>query len=114
MIKFALFFTFLTLAMLSARGFVVRPDSLGTAKMAASRVTVLPMSSEDSFVSPTDTQERIKTLVDDYPVLLFMKGSKLFPQCGFSNTAVQILTSFGIDFHTVGECWKRHVLVQLG
>jgi monothiol glutaredoxin len=30
-----------------------------------------------------------------------MKGSKLFPQCGFSNTAVQILESFGIDFHTV-------------
>jgi Grx4 family monothiol glutaredoxin len=30
-----------------------------------------------------------------------MKGSKLFPQCGFSNTATQILTSYGIDFHTV-------------
>jgi len=30
-----------------------------------------------------------------------MKGSKLFPQCGFSNTAVQILQSFNIDFHTV-------------
>ena len=30
-----------------------------------------------------------------------MKGSKLFPQCGFSNTATQILQSFDIDFHTV-------------
>ena len=30
-----------------------------------------------------------------------MKGSKLFPQCGFSNTATQILNSFNIDFHTV-------------
>ena len=30
-----------------------------------------------------------------------MKGSKIFPQCGFSNTAVQILQSFGIDFETV-------------
>lgn len=47
------------------------------------------------------TQERIQALVDNHPVLLFMKGSKLFPQCGFSNTAVQILNSFGIDFHTV-------------
>jgi len=30
-----------------------------------------------------------------------MKGSKLFPQCGFSNTAVQILNSYGIPFETV-------------
>ena len=49
----------------------------------------------------TDTQERIKELVTQHPVLLFMKGSKLFPQCGFSNTATQILNSFNIDFHTV-------------
>jgi len=47
------------------------------------------------------TQERIKNLVDQYPVILFMKGSKIFPQCGFSNTAVQILNSFNINFHTV-------------
>jgi len=56
----------------------------------------------DSFQQPKKaTRERIQELVDDHPVLLFMKGSKLFPQCGFSNTATQILTSFGIDFHTV-------------
>ena len=30
-----------------------------------------------------------------------MKGSKIFPQCGFSNTATQILQTFNIDFHTV-------------
>lgn len=55
-----------------------------------------------SFQSPTDaTKERIEALVENHPVLLFMKGSKLFPQCGFSNTAIQILNSFNIDFHTV-------------
>jgi monothiol glutaredoxin len=47
------------------------------------------------------TQSRIDALVKEHPVLLFMKGSKLFPQCGFSNTAVQILQSYNIDFHTV-------------
>jgi monothiol glutaredoxin len=47
------------------------------------------------------TQNRIDDLVKEHPVLLFMKGSKLFPQCGFSNTAVQILQSYNIDFHTV-------------
>eukprot|EP00554_Chaetoceros_debilis_P006539 CAMPEP_0194073610 /NCGR_PEP_ID=MMETSP0149-20130528/965_1 /TAXON_ID=122233 /ORGANISM="Chaetoceros debilis, Strain MM31A-1" /LENGTH=121 /DNA_ID=CAMNT_0038753643 /DNA_START=210 /DNA_END=575 /DNA_ORIENTATION=- len=50
---------------------------------------------------PDQTQTRIQGLVDDNPVLLFMKGSKIFPQCGFSNTAVQILQSYKIDFHTV-------------
>ena len=30
-----------------------------------------------------------------------MKGSKLFPQCGFSNTATQILNSYNIEYHTV-------------
>ena len=47
------------------------------------------------------TKERIEALVENHPVLLFMKGSKLFPQCGFSNTATQILNAYDIDFHTV-------------
>jgi monothiol glutaredoxin len=47
------------------------------------------------------TKARIQALVDKHPVLLFMKGSKLFPQCGFSNTATQILMSYSIEFHTV-------------
>lgn len=61
--------------------------------------------SDDAFVPETAevTQARIQELVDNNPVLLFMKGSKIFPQCGFSSTAVQILSAYNIDFHTVGE-----------
>jgi len=57
----------------------------------------------DDFIqeTPAMTKERIEALIENHPVLLFMKGSKLFPQCGFSNTATQILTSYDIDFHTV-------------
>ena len=33
-------------------------------------------------------------------VMLFMKGNKLFPQCGFSNTVVQVLTRMGVEFET--------------
>jgi monothiol glutaredoxin len=48
------------------------------------------------------TQERIKTLVTEHPVVLFMKGTKQFPQCGFSSRAVQILQAAGLkDFYTV-------------
>jgi len=59
------------------------------------------MSDELVPETPETTKARIETLVDKNPVLLFMKGSKIFPQCGFSNTAVQILDSYQIDFHTV-------------
>ena len=33
---------------------------------------------------------RIEQLVNDNKVMLFMKGNKMFPQCGFSNTAIQV------------------------
>ena len=48
-----------------------------------------------------DVQARIQGLVDANPVLLFMKGSPLFPQCGFSSRAIAILTHLGVDFESV-------------
>jgi monothiol glutaredoxin len=49
-----------------------------------------------------DTQARIKQEVSTHPVVLFMKGSPHFPQCGFSATAVQILNACGVEeFHSV-------------
>jgi monothiol glutaredoxin len=63
----------------------------------------LPMVSEDDIQQDiyASVHVRIQELVDTHPVLLFMKGTKLFPQCGFSNTASQILHSFNIEFHAV-------------
>jgi monothiol glutaredoxin len=48
-----------------------------------------------------DTQVRIATAVNSADVLLFMKGSALFPQCGFSSRAVAILDHLGVPFETV-------------
>jgi monothiol glutaredoxin len=45
--------------------------------------------------------ERIAGLVGSKPVVLFMKGSALFPQCGFSSRAVQILDHLGVEFEAV-------------
>ena len=46
----------------------------------------------------TDTiQDRIATLVKSTPVVLFMKGTPMFPQCGFSSTAITILDRLGVD-----------------
>ena len=49
-----------------------------------------------------DTQKRIKDLVTGNRVVLYMKGTPQFPQCGFSALAVQVLGACGVkDFATV-------------
>jgi monothiol glutaredoxin len=44
-----------------------------------------------------DTQERIKQIVDQNQVVLFMKGTAQFPMCGFSGRAIQVLKACGVD-----------------
>ena len=48
-----------------------------------------------------DAQARIGEMVAKSDVLLFMKGSPLFPQCGFSSRAVAILNHLGAEFESV-------------
>ena len=48
-----------------------------------------------------DARERISKIVNDNDVVLFMKGTPLFPQCGFSNRAVSILDHCGVEFESV-------------
>lgn len=48
-----------------------------------------------------DTNERISTLVGENDVVLFMKGTPLFPQCGFSSRAVAILDHVGVTYESV-------------
>ncbi len=49
----------------------------------------------------TDTKTRIDEIVGRNDVVLFMKGTALFPQCGFSSRAVAILDHLGVGFETV-------------
>ena len=44
---------------------------------------------------------RIDALVTSHDVVLFMKGTALFPQCGFSSRAVSILDHLGVQYETV-------------
>ncbi len=48
-----------------------------------------------------DAQARIADMVASADVLLFMKGSPLVPQCGFSSTAVSILNHLNVEFGSV-------------
>jgi monothiol glutaredoxin len=45
--------------------------------------------------------DRIKQDISDNPVVLYMKGTPVFPQCGFSAAVVQILTHMGVKFKGV-------------
>ncbi len=49
----------------------------------------------------TDVHQRIDDEVKSSPVLLFMKGTPVFPQCGFSAAVVQILSQLGVKFKAV-------------
>ncbi|AAQ00130.1 MULTISPECIES: Grx4 family monothiol glutaredoxin [Prochlorococcus] len=47
-----------------------------------------------------ETRARIEDLINSHSIMVFMKGTKLMPQCGFSNNVVQILNALGKHFET--------------
>jgi monothiol glutaredoxin len=49
----------------------------------------------------TPATEKIGKLIADNKIMVFMKGTKLMPQCGFSNQVVQILNILGVPYETV-------------
>ena len=49
----------------------------------------------------SDAKERIETVIQQNKVVLFMKGTRSFPQCGFSNAVVEVLKREGVPFETV-------------
>ena len=46
------------------------------------------------------TKKFIDHLVHSHKIVLFMKGNRSFPQCGFSAAVVEVLKRHGVDFHT--------------
>jgi monothiol glutaredoxin len=51
-------------------------------------------------MSDADITTRIQSEITDNPVMLYMKGSAQFPQCGFSSRVVQILNHMGVKYTT--------------
>ena len=49
----------------------------------------------------SEAHDRIAGLVENNDVVLFMKGTALFPQCGFSGRAIAILDRLGVQYETV-------------
>ena len=59
------------------------------------------MSQTSQPMSQTSTTARLTEIVKGSDVVLFMKGTPLFPQCGFSSSAIAILERLGVEYSTV-------------
>ena len=46
-------------------------------------------------------QQRIEREINEHDVVLFMKGTPVFPQCGFSSAVVQVLDHLGVEFNGI-------------
>ena len=57
----------------------------------------------------SDVNARIDALVKAKDVVLFMKGTELFPQCGFSSRAVAILNHLGAEYETVDVLQEQEI-----
>jgi monothiol glutaredoxin len=58
------------------------------------------MNAEQPQIDQEAVNKRIEQQLKDNPVILYMKGDKVFPQCGFSARVVQILGQTGVEFAT--------------
>jgi len=56
-----------------------------------------------------EVQARIASIVGDNDVVLFMKGTPLFPQCGFSSRAIAILEHLGVSYESVDVLQDQEV-----
>src|SRR3981081_2573458 len=68
--------------------------------MAWAATPAAAATDEDKRMDST-VQDRIRQQITDTPVVLFMKGTPVFPQCGFSAAVVQILSELGVKFKAV-------------
>jgi monothiol glutaredoxin len=66
------------------------------------------MDMKDMYV-----MERIQEQVDSTPIVLYMKGTPQFPQCGFSATAAQTLSSTGVEFSYINIFEDQEVMQNL-
>ena len=60
-----------------------------------------------------DYKEQIQKTIDENMVVLYMKGTKEMPMCGFSNTVVQVMNSYGIPYVDVNILTDPEIRVKL-
>ena len=64
-------------------------------------------------VNDVDLSEQIKSDINENPIILFMKGTKEMPMCGFSNQVVQILNHYGVNYKDVNVLTDPEIRIKL-
>ena len=62
---------------------------------------------------PVNLKEKIISDISNNPVILFMKGTKEMPMCGFSGTVVKILSMYGINYKDVNILEDPEIRIKL-
>ena len=60
-----------------------------------------------------DLKEQIINDIQDNPIILFMKGTKDMPMCGFSNSVVQVLNHYGVEYKDINILEDPNMRIKL-
>ena len=60
-----------------------------------------------------DLKEQIKNDIKNNLIMLYMKGTKMMPMCGFSATVINILNAYGIEYETVNVLEDPEIMIRL-
>ena len=60
-----------------------------------------------------DLKEQIINDIQENPIILFMKGTKDMPMCGFSNSVVQVLNHYGIEYKDINILEDPNIRIKL-
>ncbi len=60
-----------------------------------------------------DLKEEIINDINNNPIILYMKGTKEMPMCGFSNSVVQVLNHYGVDYKDINVLEDPQIRVKL-
>ena len=58
-------------------------------------------------------EEQIKSDIENNPIMLYMKGTKLMPMCGFSATVINILNAYGVEYEAVNVLENPEIRIKL-
>ena len=58
-------------------------------------------------------EKQIKEDIEKNPIILYMKGTKEMPMCGFSNSVVQVLNHYGLDYKDINILEDPNIRVKL-
>ena len=60
-----------------------------------------------------DLKQQIVNEIGDNPIILYMKGTKDIPMCGFSNSVVQVLNHYGVEYKDVNILEDPNIRIKL-